>query len=456
MTHFDIIIIGSGGGSKITRPAASLGLKVAIIEKDSLGGTCLNRGCIPSKMLIHPADIIQEIKEASKFDIHIDKTIKVDSKKLVKRVSKTVQEESSSIEPLYEKNPNITYFKGCAEFTENKVIRINNQRISADTIVIAAGARPYIPNIEGIESTPYWTSTEALKSTEIPKRLVVIGGGYIACELGYYFQSMGSKVTFLVRSECLRPEDDDIKEEFHKTFSKSHTIIKDASPTKINYIQNKFIISYSCKNTVHEIEAEQCLMATGITPNTDTLKCENTDISLSKSGYINVNNTLETNIKGIYAFGDIIGRYFFRHSANFEGDYVFNRHIKKSISKNIEYPPMPHAVFTNPQVAGVGKREKECIAENIDYYCGINAYKDSAMGMALLSDHGFVKLIFQKNNDRLIGAHIIGKEASNMIHMLIVAINLKATRQDLFNMIYVHPALPEIVRNAVRNAKKDK
>jgi dihydrolipoamide dehydrogenase len=169
-----------------------------------------------------------------------------------------------------------------------------------------------------------------------------------------------------------------------------------------------------------------------------------------------VNEYLETSCSSVYAFGDIIGRYLFRHTANFEGEYLFNTVIQKNNIGPINYKPVPYAVFTNPQVAGVGLTEKECIAKGIAYFVGKNNYKNSAMGMALRSENGFVKLIFEKESQKLIGAHIVGKEAATMLHMLIMGMNLGVTLNDLVSMIYIHPALPEIVRNAARKALDNK
>ncbi len=447
MQHFDIIVIGSGGGSKITRPAANLGYNVAIIDNGPLGGTCLNRGCIPSKMLIHPADILTQINQANKFNIKVTKP-SIDINTLVSEITAEIKSESESIEPLYEAHKNITLFKNKATFIANKHIRVGDKTITADKIFIAAGARPHIPNIPGLKNTPYWTSTEALTYKKIPKSLVVVGGGYIAVELGYYYQSIGTDVTFIVRSNMIKSEDTEIRELFETTFSQSHRVKFNTTPTNIDYNNNQFTITCSDNTT---LQAEHCLIATGITPNTDTLNLHNTDIKCNDKGFINVNSQLETSQPNVFAFGDIIGRYQFRHSANFEGQHLFDTVVKQNKPKDLTYPPMPHAVFTNPQVASVGLTEQECITQNIDYIIGKNLYKNSAMGMALRSETDCVKLIFSKQDQRLIGAHIIGYQASSIIHMLIVGINLNITAQQLQSMIYIHPALPEVIRNAARN-----
>ena len=453
MKKFDIITIGSGGGSKITSPAASKGYKVAVIEKDQLGGTCLNRGCIPSKMLIHPADVAMTIKEAAQFDIHHNPAFSVDFKKLIERINNTVGHDSTSIETSYGKNANITLYKGQARFVSNKVIAINGEEITADKIFIAVGTRPSIPNIPGLAGTPYMTSTEALRNTTLPSAMIIIGGGYIACELGHAYGALGTKTTFLVRSTMLRAEDSEVATEFNKTFAKQHDIKFGAVPTRVVYENKTFTVFYTINNQETSVSAPSLLIATGITSNVDTLDILNTDIEIKQGNFIKVNEYLETSVPNIWAMGDCIGHYFFRHSVNFEGEYLFDYIFNNNPKSPIQYPPVPHAVFTYPQVAGVGQTEDDLKKSGIDYVVGHNPYKSSAMGMALLSDHGFCKLLFERKTRKLVGAHIIGPEASDMIHMPIAFMNMNATLDDMLRTIYIHPALPEIVRNAARKAK---
>ena len=453
MKKFYLITIGSGGGAKISSPAASMGLKVAVIEKDRLGGTCLNRGCIPSKMLIHPADVAIEIKEAHRFDIHHNPAFSVDFAKLVGRISQTVDADSDKIEASYTKHPNISLFRGTAKFIENKVIEINDEQITADKIFIAAGTRPTIPDIPGLAGTPFMTSTEALRNTTLPSSMIIIGGGYIGCEIGHAYGSLGTKTFFLVRSKLLRSQDAEIVTEFQRIFSRYHDVRLGAIPTKVEYSNNTFNVHYTQDTKSSCVSAQALLIATGITSNADTLDLINTDIELQPGNFIKVNEYLETNVAGIFAMGDCIGKYFFRHSVNFEGEYLFDYVFGGKPKIPVHYPPMPHAVFTHPQVAGVGATEEELKTKGIDYVIGLNPYKSSAMGMALLSDHGFCKILVERKSRRILGGHIIGPEASDMIHMIIAYMNMNATLDDMLRTIYIHPALPEIVRNAARKAK---
>lgn len=454
MKNYDVIVIGSGGGAKITSPAARLGLKVACIEKDKLGGTCLNRGCIPSKMLIHPADVAQEINEASKFGINVDTNFRVDFDKLVSRISSSVDKDSDSIVAGYDRNPNIDYYHGEAKFVSNKVIHVCGEEITAEKIFIGVGARPQIPNIEGLADTPYMTSTEALRNTNLPKKLIAIGAGYIAVELGHAYGALGSEVDFLVRSRFLRAEDSEVAEEFSRVFSQKYNVHFGATPTKVEHANDEFTVTYQDRDGHdHKMTADALLVATGVVPNNDTLDLEKTDIELTDKGFIKVNDHLQTTVDGVWAMGDCVGNYLFRHSVNFEGEYLFRTIFVDKSDEPIQYPPVPHAIFSNPQVAGVGKTEDQLKEEGVDYVIGVNPYIKSAMGMALLSDHGFCKILIDRKTKKILGAHIVGDEASNMIHMLIAFMNKEGTLDDLLNMIYIHPALPEIVRNAARKAR---
>lgn len=454
MKTYDLIIIGSGGGSKL-RPASELGKKVAIIEKDSLGGTCLNRGCIPSKMLIHAADLAQELKEFKKHNLTVDITPKVDWPTLVNRVTNSVSGTSENIAKSYESNPNVDYYHGAASFKSNKVVVVNGEELTADKIFISVGTRPAVPDIPGLEGTPYMDSTSALRNTKQPKKLIVIGAGYISTELGYFYGSLGTEVDFVVRSRFLKNEDREVADEFTGVFEQKFSLHMGFSPTKIEYMNETFTIAIENPEGESKIlTADALFVATGITSNADTLTLENTDIQLDDHGYIRTDDHLQTTAEGVYALGDVIGKYFFRHSVNFEGEYLLRTLYGAPSDEPIVYSPMPHAVFTNPQIAGVGKTEEELKGEGLDYFVGRNDYKDSAMGGdALQSDHGFCKLLFDRTSKKLLGAHIIGAEASNMIHMCIAFMTMNATLDDMLKTIYIHPALPEIVRNAARKAQ---
>ncbi len=438
------------------RPAADLGKKVAIIEKEDLGGTCLNRGCIPSKMLIYPADLKTHWEEDhDKFFMSDVGEIKLDWKKLVERTTKTVEEESASIEPSYKNHKNIDLYKGHARFLEGKVIEINGEKLTADKIYIATGTRPAVPNIPGLKDTPFMTSREALRQTTQPKKLIVIGGGYIAVELGHFYGAMGTQVDFLVRSSMIKAEDKDIRKKFEQNFSSRYAIHFGTSPTAIEYRDDTFFVTVTtAKGKTKVMESDSLLVATGVVPNTADLGLEHTNIETYDRGWVQVNDSLETGESGVYALGDILHRYLFRHSVNFEGEYLLAQHYQNADKQPIVYPPMPHAIFSYPQVAGVGVTEDELPAQGKkagqDYVVSWNEYKHSAMGMAMRPEVGGVKLIADLKTRKLIGAHIIGEKSSDMIHMLIAYMTMNAMADQLLEMIYIHPALSEVIRNAAR------
>jgi mycothione reductase len=450
---YDIIVIGSGGGTQISSPAFDLGKKVALIEKGKLGGTCLNRGCIPSKMLIHPANVASAIKESGKFDINT-KIASINLPKIIKRINATTDGDSRGIKSWYKKRNNkFGFYDGHARFLSDKIIEVNGKKITAKKIYIAVGASPFVPPIPGLDRTPYWTSTDALRSRKKPKKMIVIGGGYIACELGYAYSALGSEVHWLVRDKALlKREDGQVSKVFTKVFSKREKIHFNTNTNKVEHRNGKFIVSIDKKGKKSKIVGDALLVATGVKPNTKDLGLENTKIKKNKRGFVEVNKFLETAVKDVYALGDCVGNYMFRHSVNFEGQFLFKTHFL-SKKKAIKYPPMPHAVFTNPEIGSVGMTEEQLVEKKIPYVVGFNPYRKSAMGEARLSEDEFVKLLFHKKTRKLLGAHILGEEASDMVHQLIYAMTFNATADDLLEMIYIHPALPEIVRNAVRKAE---
>jgi dihydrolipoamide dehydrogenase len=455
MEQFDIIIIGSGGGTKIARPAADLGFSVALIEKEAMGGTCLNRGCIPSKMLIHPADQIHHIRHSKHINVEADPNPKIQFKALVERVTETVDDISAGLASPYEKHPGIELIRGTATFTGNHSVSVNGRELTAGRIFIAVGTRPQIPAIPGLEGTPYLTNRESLRNTELPKRMIVIGAGYIGCELGHAYSSAGCDVHFIVRSELIRREDREIKTEFRNIFAQNNTLHEGFVPEQVHHDGRVFSVRLRGKDGAEKtVEAEALLVATGIVPNTDSLGLEHTDIAQDANGFIPVDGQLQTNVPGVYAMGDCNGHYFFRHTVNFEGEFLMRVLFENPSAETINYGAVPHAVFTYPQVAGVGKTEDELLADGTAYVRGFCRYEHTAMGMARQSDHGFVKILIGQTDRKILGAHIIGDEASNMLHMLIALMYKDGTLDDLLNMIYIHPALPEAVRDAARDARQ--
>lgn len=454
MKKFDVVIIGGGCGAKLASSLAERGLHIAVIDQDALGGTCLNHGCIPSKMLIHSAEIAKKIKRAKKFNLEVG-SFHCDFKELVQRVTQEITHRSHSMERAYEKDPRLEYFHGKAKFLTGKVLEVKETKLTADKIFIASGAHPFIPSIPGLRESPYLTSKEALRLKKQPQHLVIIGGGYIAAELGFFYSTLGSKVTLLIRNKMLSREDRDLQEEFHKIFGKSCSLLFQTQAASIEYQQRTFRIT--CKGKHREtLEADQLLVATGIRGSTQELQLENTQVKTDKHGFIQVNRCLRTKEKQIWALGDVIGAPFFRHKANFEAEYLLQSQFEAKKSFPISYPPIPHAIFSYPQIAGVGKTEKSLRKEKIPYFVGKHPYEESGRGLAIQPEGGFVKLLFARKTGQLLGAHIIGEEASSLCHIPSAFLQTKGNLQDLLSMIYIHPSLPEVIKKAAQNADNRK
>lgn len=448
--RFDLIVVGSGAGLDVANAAAQSGLKVALVEKSKIGGTCLNRGCIPSKLLIHSADVAEVIRTAGQFGIQVEK-FTIDFRKIISRTNNIIDSESEGIRSAFSQIENPKLFPVEARFIGKKELLIGNRIITAEKILLASGTRPQIPKIEGLEAGTYITSDEALRLERQPRTLTIIGGGYIAVELGHFFGSLGTKINIIQRRGLLLPrEDEEVANKFTEIFSKKYDVHLGASVQRIMRKGDEIVVSATnLAGESIEIESDQLLIATGRIPNSDILAVENTDIDLDKRGYIMVNEFLETNVRGIFALGDAIGKYQYRHSANLEAQYAFNNisHTDKKIPVN--YAAMPHAIFSSPQVAGVGFTEQELRDKGIKYAKSIYPYAQTAMGEAIEDNDGFVKFLIDKSSGKILGCHIIGTDASILIHEVLVSMRSSTgTISDIRQTVHIHPALSEVVSRA--------
>src|ERR671910_1483972 len=381
---FDLIVVGSGSGLGVANAIFQHGLRVTIIEKDRMGGTCLNRGCIPSKLLIHSADVAETINRAHIFGIKVD-GFTVDFQGMVERVNNITDSSSQQIKNAFGGIENPKLFSDECRFVGKKIISLgddktNNKKIlTADRILIAAGTRPRIPNIYGLKDSGYLTSDEIFRIKKQPKILTIIGGGYIACELAHFFGALGTEVNIFQRRELLIPEEDEeVSQRFTEIFSKKYNVYlgykaKSVSKVKVDS-GSQFHIAATRKDDnasekTLDIVSDQLLIAAGRVPNSDTLALDKTGVKINYKGYIVTDRYLETNVKGIYALGDIVGRYLFKHNANNEAQYAYYNIIASSGEKiPVNYYAMPHAIFSSPQIAGVGLREQDLRNMNINYH----------------------------------------------------------------------------------------
>jgi mycothione reductase len=449
---FDLIVVGSGAGLEVASAAAQSGMKVAIVEKNRMGGTCLNRGCIPSKLLIHSADVAEIIKTADLFGIHVEK-FSIDFQKIVDRVNGIIDSDSDDIRNAFNDSENPKLFPLECKFVDEKTLLVGKEKITSNLILIAAGTRPAIPKMQCLRTTNYVTSDEALRLDRQPQVLTIIGGGYIAAELGHFFGSLGTKINIVQKHKYLIPnEDQEISKKFTEIFSRKYNVYLQCLPELVIKKNGKFVISarrYKSSRYL-EIESDQLLLATGRLPNSDTLNLSKTGVKVDENGYIKVDKTLETSVEGIFALGDIIGRYQFRHSANLEAQYAFYNLLNPKKKIPVDYSAMPHAIFSSPQVAGVGYTEQELKQRGKkEYVKSIYRYIDTAMGQAIEDREGFVKLLISKENRKILGCHIIGSQASILIHEVLVAIKSgNGTIDNIAKTVHVHPALSEVIARA--------
>lgn len=494
-------MVGSGSGLDVANAVLQYGLRVAVIEKSKMGGTCLNRGCIPSKLLIHSADVAETIKRAHFFGIKVD-GFSVDFPSIVQRVNDIIDSESDEFKKAFENIDNPKLFATECKFVGEKIISLDgssstgssddnnkdkNKTITADKILIASGTRPRIPQIKGLEKTAYITSDEALRLRQQPKVLTIIGGGYIACELAHFFGSLGSSINIIQRRDVLIPdEDEEISRKFTEIFAKKYNVYLDCETEFVsdsgvangsnNSKNYKFHVLAKHSGKSIEIISDQLLIATGRIPNSDTLGLEKTGVKTNKKGFIIADRYLETNVKGIFALGDVIGRYLFKHSANYEAQHAYHNILHPDNKIPVCYYAMPHAIFSSPQVAAVGFTEQELVREQqqqqrdnvnikndnpknkIEYQKYAYAYINTGMGLALDDRDGFVKFLVDKKDRRILGCHIIGSQASILIHEVLVAMKADGsdngdggTIDNITKTIHIHPALSEVVARAAAN-----
>lgn len=448
MKKYDVIVIGTGAGNIVTDAALDSGLKVAQIEKGKFGGTCLTRGCIPTKVMITVADFIRENQKAKKIGIKTQ-DVEVDWKVLSERVWSKINESIDILEE-YKKEKNLDVYEGTGFFVRDKVLQVkyNNgelsEEITADKIILAAGARSRrIDNVEGALETAYIT-TEDFFGEKFPKKpyksLIIVGGGAIGTEFAHFFSSLGTKVTLVQSRDRLIPRSDRaISEQLGKMLSKYGVDLRfnsELKELKMNGNEKILIIKNKTSGEVSEIHGEEVLVAAGVIPNTDLLKVENSNILTDKAGWIRTNEFLETSVDGVYAIGDINGHGQLRHKANYEADIIVNNLFpaalplgqieegKEAERRFARFDTIPAVVYTYPQVAQVGYTEEAAreLAEekNWDIRVGYNYYSSTAKGYAMgynegEAEDGFVKVVIDVKSKKILGAHIIGSEASLLI-----------------------------------------
>jgi mycothione reductase len=455
MERFDVLVIGSGSGMLIASTAVGSGLKTAVVENGPMGGTCLNRGCVPSKMLIHPADVVSTIKDAQRLGVNATVN-SIDFQNIMSRMRNLVNGDSSAQAQAVQATSGLTWFKETGKFTSDYTMQVGEHAVTAGRIFIVSGARPGIPPVKGIEKVDYLTSDTVLELETLPNSILIIGGGYIGVEYGHFFSGIGVKTTVIQRPLRLLPEEEPEISDLLKTELEQRMTIyagfevvsaKQEGTVKTVVARNRE------DNSFKEFTAEALMVAAGRVPNSDLLKPEKTGVKLDERGYIKVNEYLETSKRNIWAFGDAIGKEMFKHVANYEASIAWHNAVHEH-KVAIDYSAAPHAVFTHPQVASVGLKEAEAKQQGYKILVGKAFYKDTAMGGAMGEPEGFVKVVVERESGKLLGGHIIGAEASVLIQEIVNAMVTESkSYAPIMHAMHIHPALSEVVQNAFGNLR---
>jgi dihydrolipoamide dehydrogenase len=462
MDEVDFLVIGSGSGLDVANVAANQGQSVGIVEKGPLGGTCLNRGCIPSKMLLYHADVMRTVRRADEFGIEVDVN-GVEFEEFVHEINEDVSEDADSIRRGLQSSTQHTLYEGEARFVDDRTVEIESgpdesAKVRGETVLVAAGTRPSKPPIAGLDDVEYLTSTDALALESPPDELVIVGGGYIAAELGHFFGTFGSEVSIVGRRPALLPTaDDDISEAFTERFRDRFDIYTGHTATAVSESSGAIAVEarpyeYGADGGVVEeaegvtVTGDTLLVATGRTPNTDRLNVEAAGIETDENGFVQTDEYLRTTAEGVWALGDIVGEYLLKHTANHEAQTVMRNFFGDELEP-VEYSAMPFAVFTEPEVAGVGATEAELQAADREYATRTYPYEETARGQAMHAE-GFVKAIIDLDGE-ILGCHIIGPEASDLVQEVVVAMTAGSkTVQDVRDAVHIHPALSEVVQRA--------
>ena len=455
--NYDVIVIGSGPGGYVTAiRAAQLGLKVAVVEKENLGGICLNWGCIPTKSLLKSAQAFEYAKHAADYGVSIDGEVKPDFAAMIKRSRGVAEGMSKGIEFLFKKNKVESIF-GFGKLTAKDTVEVTDDSgkktsYKAKHIIVATGARSReLPNLvqDGEKIIGY---RKALSLKKQPESMVVVGSGAIGSEFAYFYHSIGTKVTLVEFMPTLVPnEDEEVAKQLERSFKKSKMKVMTGSTVEsVDTSGDKCKVTIKTKKGEEKVEADVVLSAVGITPNTEGIGLEELGVETEK-GMVKVDEFYRTNIEGVYAIGDIIAGPALAHVASAEGIVCIEK-IAGLNPQPIDYGNIPGCTYTNPEVSSVGLTEAKAKEAGYEVKVGKFPYSASGKASAAGQKDGFVKLIFDSKYGELLGAHMIGGNVTEMIAELVVAKKLEITGHELLKTIHPHPTMSEAVMEAAAAA----
>jgi mycothione reductase len=449
--NYDLIIVGTGSGNSVINHEMD-GWRIAIVERWTFGGTCLNRGCIPSKILVYAADVAESAgnDNAPKFGVST-RFEGADWPAIVKRVFGRIDPIAEGGREYRLSLPNVTVYEGNAEFVGDRTLVVNSQEIYGERVVIATGARAFIPPIRGIDEVPYHTSDTIMNIAHLPKHLIVLGGGFIAAELSHVFRSLGSRVTIVNRGHLLlRQEDHDISERYTGLAAERFELVMGAQVERVYMTAEGVGLRVTTDDGERVVEGDTLLVAAGRRPNGDQINAAAAGIEIGEMGEVIVDAFGRTTAPGVWALGDVNGRYQLKHMANGEARAIQHSLLHPDDPRPLDTRAAPHAVFGSPQVGAVGLTQAQ--AEELGRPITIvsHAYGGAAYGWALEDTDSFCKLIGDPATRTLLGVHVVGYQASMLAQMLVQGMHLGSTVDEMATgQIWIHPALPEVVEQAL-------
>jgi mycothione reductase len=445
---YDLVIVGAGSGNML--PSEEFGSwRVAVIESERFGGTCLNRGCIPSKIFVYTADVSRTVQHAGKYGIKA-KWGGADWPAIRDRVFARIDPVHDKA-VAYRRRSGIDVFAGEASFVGPKQLKVGDDEITADRFVLAAGSRPLVPDVPGLAGVRYYTSDTVMRLDALPKSMAVLGGGYIAAEMSHIFGSLGTKVTIIARGKhLLSAHDVDVRTRFTELYQGQFDVRLDARVQRVSSTRRGVRVELTTPAGSQAVDAEVLLVATGRTPNSDRLNVAAAGLEVDEHGHVRTDDTYATNVQGIWALGDLSNHFQLKHMANAEARLVRHNLLHPDDLRKLPFTVVPSAVFADPQVASVGLTEHAASQRGQAYVAATRPYSAAAYGWALEDTTSFVKVLADPATRLLLGAHILGPQASTLIQPLIQAMCLGNTVDQVASQVlYIHPALTEVVEQAL-------
>ena len=450
MRSFDLLIIGAGSGNAVIGPEHG-DWDIAMAEHGLFGGTCLNVGCIPSKMFVYAAEVAALAADSERLGIHT-RFDGADWPAVRDRIFGRIDPIAESGLTYRQGLPNVTVYTDTARFVGPRTVAVRDETITAERIVVAAGARPAVPDVAGLAGCGYHTSDTIMRLDALPERLLVLGGGYIAAELGSVMGAFGTQVSFVLRGGTfLRREDDEIRRRFTSAYSRRFDVRLNTRVLAARREGPEVVLDVQDDGDRRtELRADELLVATGRIPNADRLEVAAAGIATDRAGYVVTDDQLRTSAEGVWALGDVTNPVQLKHVANHEARVLRHNLSHPDDPARVDHRFIPHAVFGHPQVASVGLTEQECREQGIPYQSHVQPFSSAAYGWAMEDTESAVKVIAHPDTRRLLGAHIIGPQASTLIQQLIQGMHFDLTVDQMARQqYYIHPALPEVVEQAL-------